>query len=155
MCPRRFVFARYPIVLRYSPGRPDKCESIWAIGCPLPLRPNHAPDRKRLRDRVNANRCKCCLWRIAGRPSNADILKRRWASLFATPNAQSLGVRPGSAASEARETIISAAKPQPGKLPLLSREVRRPIQMSARADHRDRKIEPPARDARGRQVHFV
>src|SRR6266487_4790057 len=103
MCPRRFVFARYPIVLRYSPERPDKCESILAIGCPLPLRSNHAPDRKRLGDRVNAYRCKCCLWRIAGRPSNADIQKRKWVSLFATPNAQSLQVRLGCAASEARE----------------------------------------------------
>src|SRR5437899_10680623 len=103
MCLRRFAFARYPIVLRYPPGRPDKRESILAIGCPLPLRSNHAPDRKKLRDRVNAYRCKYCLWRIAGHPSNADSRKRRWAKLFVTRNAQSVRIRLGYAASEARE----------------------------------------------------
>src|SRR5215469_7118408 len=103
MCPRRFVFARYPIVLRYSLEPPDKCESILAIGCLLPLRSNHAPDRKKLCDRVNVYRCKCCLWRIAGRPSNADSQKRKWVRLCVTPNARSLQVRPGYAASEARE----------------------------------------------------
>src|SRR4029453_4206257 len=103
MYPRRFVFARSPIVSRYFLERPDKCETTLATGCPLPLRSNRAPDRKKSRARVNAYRCKCCLWRIAGRPSNADIQKRKWVSLFATPNAQSLQVRLGYAASEARE----------------------------------------------------
>src|SRR6266513_1113061 len=88
MCPRRFVFARYPIVFRHSPGRPVKSESISAIGCRLPLRSNPAPDRKKSRDRVNAYRCKCCPSRIAGHPSNVGSQKRRWASLFVTPNAQ-------------------------------------------------------------------
>src|SRR4030095_2619030 len=103
MCLRRFAFARYPIVLCCSAERPDKCESILAIGFPLPLESNHAPGRKKLRDRVNAYRCKCCLWRIADHPSNAGSRKQRWAKLSVTRNAQSVRVRRGYAASEARE----------------------------------------------------
>src|SRR6266550_9070959 len=103
MCLRRFAFARYPIVLRYPPGRPDKCELISAIGCPLPLRSNHALDRRKLRDRVNAYRCKYCLWRIADHPSNVGIQKRRWAKIFVTRTAQSVRVRLGYAVSEAHE----------------------------------------------------
>src|SRR4029434_3876317 len=102
MCPRRFVFAQYPTALRYPLGRRDNFESVLAIGRPLPLRSNHAPDRKKSRDRVNAYRRKCCLWRIADRPSNADSLTPRWARLCATPNAQFLQVALGYAALEVR-----------------------------------------------------
>src|SRR5437667_8284099 len=103
MCRHRFVFARCPIVLRYSLERRDKRESILAIGCLLPLRSNHVLDRKRSRDQENACRCKCCPWRTAGHPSNAGSPKRKWAHLFVTPNVQSLQAHLGYAASEARE----------------------------------------------------
>src|SRR6266481_6978100 len=103
MCRRRSVFEQYPIALPCPPERPERCESILAIGCLLPLRSNHVLDRKKSRDQENAHRCKCCPCRTAGHPSNAGSPKRKWASLFVTQNAQSPQAHLGFAASEARE----------------------------------------------------
>src|SRR6059058_6264760 len=93
MCRRQFVFEQYPIALACPPGRADKCESISAIEFLLPLQLNRAVDRKKSPDRVSACRCRCCPWQIAGHPSNDGSRKLKWASLFATQNAQSLQVR--------------------------------------------------------------
>src|ERR1700758_5435199 len=103
MCRRRFVFEQYPIALPCPPERPDTCESISAIGCPLPLRSNHVLDRKKSRDRGTACRCKCYQWQIAGHPWNDGSQKRRSESLFATRSAQSQQVPLGYAASAVRE----------------------------------------------------
>src|SRR6266516_1929513 len=103
MCRLRFVFEQYPIALPCSPERRDTCESISAIGCPLPLRSNRVLDQKKSRDRVNVCRYKCYPWQIAGHPSNDGSPKRRWESLFATRSAQSQQVPLGYAASAVRE----------------------------------------------------
>src|SRR5438876_191950 len=100
MCRRRFVFEQYPIALPCSPERPDTCESISAIGCPLPLRSSRALDQKKSPGQASARRCKCCRWQIADHPSNAGSRKPKSAGLFATQNVQSLQVRLSFAASK-------------------------------------------------------
>src|SRR5207249_6314642 len=62
---------------------------ISAIGCLLLLRSTQIPDRKKLRDQVNAYRCKGCPWQIAGHPSNDDSPKQISATLVERQSAQS------------------------------------------------------------------
>src|SRR5438034_10843612 len=89
MCRRRFVFEQCPIPFPCALGHPDKCELISAIGCLLLLRSTQIPDRKKLRDQVNAYRCKGCPWQIAGHPSNDDSPKQISATLVERQSAQS------------------------------------------------------------------
>src|SRR5215216_7960151 len=103
MCQRRFVSVRCPIVLSRLLQHPDTRESISAIGSRLLLRANRVHDRTKSRDPTHAYRCKCCPWRIAGRPSNAGIPKQKSASPFGTRNEQSRQVHLWSAVLEVHE----------------------------------------------------
>src|SRR6267378_4564621 len=103
MCRLRFVFVRCPIALCHLLQHPDTRESISAIGSRLLLQASRVHDRTKSRDPTRAYRCKCCPWRIAGRPSNGGIPKRKSASPFATRNEQSRQVHLWCAVLEVRE----------------------------------------------------
>src|SRR5215472_1308306 len=103
MCRRRFVSVGCPIALSGLLERGDTRESVLAIGSRLPLRASHVHDRTKSRDPTHAYRCKCCPWRIAGRPSSAGIQKRKSESPFVTRNEQSLQVHLWCAVLQVRE----------------------------------------------------